>query len=71
MTIYHPVNEYPYRDPAPEPAIELKGELVAYLDTLSITSDTIGDIRRSLFLPWDGHWNGWVREETAAREKNQ
>jgi NTP pyrophosphatase (non-canonical NTP hydrolase) len=43
-------------------------ELRAYLDTLIITSDNIGDIRRSLFFPWDSRWNGWVRDETAARE---
>lgn len=43
-------------------------ELRGYLDTLTITSDNIGDIRRSLFLPWDSMWNGWVRDETASRE---
>jgi hypothetical protein len=43
-------------------------ELRTYLDTLSITSDNIGGIRRSLFFPWDSMWNGWVRDETASRE---
>ena len=44
-------------------------ELRAYLDTLTITGDNIGDIRRSLFVPWESAWNGWVRDETAARER--
>lgn len=43
-------------------------ELRAWLDTQTITSDNIGDIRRSLFFPWDSKWNGWVRDETAERE---
>jgi hypothetical protein len=46
----------------------LRIELRAYLDTLTITGDNIGDIRRSLFMPWDSPWNGWVRDETAERE---
>ena len=48
---------------------ELRQELRAYLDTLGvITGDNIGDIRRSLFMPWGSQWNGWVRDETASRE---
>lgn len=49
----------------------LRGELRVYLDTLSITGDNIGDIRRSLFVPWESSWNGWVRDETAAREQRR
>jgi hypothetical protein len=48
---------------------DLRREMRAYLDTLTITGDTIGDIRRSLFVPWDSAWNGWVRDDTAEREK--
>jgi hypothetical protein len=47
---------------------DLRIEMRAYLDTLRITGHNIGDIRRSLFVPWDSLWNGWVRDETAARE---
>ena len=43
-------------------------ELRVYLNTLTITSENIGDIRRSLFFPWDSAWNEMVRDETAARE---
>ena len=43
-------------------------ELRAYLDALIITGENIGDIRRSLFMPWDSEWNGRVRDETAVRE---
>ena len=46
----------------------LRTEMRAYLDAQIVTSENIGDIRRSLFLPWDSLWNGWVRDETAARE---
>jgi hypothetical protein len=49
--------------------MNLQHELRVYLDTLTITSDNIGDIRRSLFVPWDSAWNGIVRDETAARER--
>jgi hypothetical protein len=47
----------------------LRNELRAYLDTLTINSDNIGDVRRSCFVPWDSPWNGVVRDETAARER--
>lgn len=43
-------------------------ELRNYLDTLKIDGDNIGEIRRSLFVPWDSSWNGIVRDETALRE---
>lgn len=43
-------------------------ELRAYLDTLTITSDNIGQIRASCFVPWDSSWNGLVRDMTAMRE---
>ncbi len=48
---------------------DLRIELRRYLDTLTITGDTIGDLRRLLFMPWDSAWNGWVRDETASREQ--
>lgn len=47
---------------------ELRKQMTAYLDALQITSENIGDIRRSMFMPFDSEWNGIVREETAARE---
>lgn len=47
---------------------DLRREMRAYLDTLTIHGDNIGEIRRSLFVPWDSQWNGWVRDETAIRE---
>jgi hypothetical protein len=47
---------------------ELTTEMAAYLDSLTITSDNIGDIRRSCFVPWQSRWNGIVRDETAKRE---
>jgi hypothetical protein len=47
---------------------EMQKELRVYLDNMKITSENIGEIRRSLFLPWESQWNGWVREETAKRE---
>lgn len=47
---------------------EMLRELRTYLDSIPITSDTIGNLRRSLFVPWESQWNGWVRDETAARE---
>lgn len=49
-----------------EPAM-LK-DLRTYLDMQTITSENIGKFRRWLFLPWESQWNGWVRDETAARE---
>lgn len=49
---------------------ELIAELTAYLDSVEITCANIGDIRRSLFVPWKSEWNGLVRYETAQREKH-
>jgi hypothetical protein len=49
--------------------MNLRHELGIYLDTLVITGDNIGEIRRSLFMPWDSAWNGIVREVTAQRER--
>ena len=46
----------------------LRQELRDHLDSLNITSENIGSIRRSLFLPFQTSWNGLVRDETAARE---
>lgn len=48
---------------------QIREELCAWLDSQAITSENIGDIRRSLFVPWDSLWNGIVRDETAKREK--
>lgn len=42
--------------------------LQSYLDTLIITPDNIGGIRRALFRNESCEWNSWVRDETAARE---
>ena len=46
----------------------LRRELQTHLDTIHIDGSNIGEIRHSLFLPWDSSWNGWVRDETASRE---
>lgn len=46
-------------------------QLKEYLDGLTITSENIGDIRRSLFVPYDGIWNSVVRDETAVRENKR
>lgn len=54
--------------PQPLDVWYLKRELSAYLDQCVITSENIGDIRWSLFVPWDSAWNGIVRDETASRE---
>lgn len=43
-------------------------ELKLWLDKQVITSNTIGNIRRQCFVPWDSQWNGVVRDETASRE---
>lgn len=51
-----------------DPWWELTKGLSLYLDELKITSDNIGDIRRSLMMPWNCHWNSIVRDETATRE---
>lgn len=48
----------------------LEQELKIWLDTQKITSENIGSIRRSLFVPWDSKWNGIVRDETAQRENS-
>jgi hypothetical protein len=45
-------------------------QLRAWLDTLIIHGDNIGDIRRACFMPWDCEWNGIVRDETAQREQS-
>ena len=46
----------------------MEKELTDYLDTISITSVNIGEIRARLMMPWDSKWNGIVRDETAKRE---
>lgn len=43
--------------------------LAVYLDRMTITGRTIGDIRRSLFHPFDCPWNAAVRDMTAEREQ--
>lgn len=50
--------------------MNLISELEAHLDGLKINGDTIGDIRRSCFVPWDSEWNGIVRDLTAQRERS-
>lgn len=50
--------------------MNLEQELTEWLDTLTITGDNIGEIRRSCFMPWDGKWNGIVRDKTAERERS-
>lgn len=59
-----------YHPPVPVSVMTLD-EMTDWLDTLEITSDNIGDIRRALFLPHDCPWNEWVRMETADRENNK
>jgi hypothetical protein len=54
--------------PTAEPPAKVKQAVFLYLNTLVITSDNIGDIRRSLFMPFDCKWNGWVRDMTAELE---
>lgn len=51
-----------------EPSPMVK-ELIKYLDSIDIHSNNIGDIRRACFVPWDSEWNGFVRNETAKRER--
>lgn len=46
-------------------------DLITYLRTLKITSENIGNIRRSLFMPFDHPWNGLVRDWTAQSENVQ
>lgn len=45
-------------------------QLKKWLDIQSITSNTIGNIRRQCCVPWDSEWNSIVRDETAKREVN-
>jgi len=47
---------------------DLLSEFRNWLDSQTITSENIGDIRRQCFVPWDSKWNGVVREWTAERE---
>lgn len=49
----------------------MKAELIKHLDTLTITSENIGEVRRSLSLPFECEWNATVRDETAARENKK
>lgn len=46
----------------------MRSELRGWLRTQVVNGDTIGGIRRSLFMPWDSGWNGIVRDETAKVE---
>ncbi len=66
------IHREPIAPPAPtaerEPPAKVKQAVFLYLNTLVITSDNIGDIRRSLFMPFDCKWNGWVRDMTAELE---
>lgn len=51
--------------------MELRNELVRWLDGQHITSENIGQIRRACFVPWDSEWNTIVRIETAERENGK
>lgn len=81
------MNTYDPHDPNPElglskldfPGLRPKLDMLrVYLDTLTITPENIGDVRRSLFRPGcyenspelDCEWNSWVRDETARRENS-
>lgn len=46
----------------------MKKQLAAHIAMLTVTRENIGKIRRSLFMPFDCEWNGWVRGLTAERE---
>jgi hypothetical protein len=50
---------------------EMASELRAWLDQQIITSENIGEIRRSLMMPWATGWNALVRSETAERENKK
>lgn len=63
-----PVADSPTRSILVDRDADVRREMRAYLDTLTIHGDNIGDIRRSLFMPFDSQWNGWVRDDTAERE---
>ncbi len=47
---------------------ELHLDMIAYLEGIAVTSENIGNIRRSLFMPFECKWNGYVRDATAAYE---
>ncbi len=49
---------------------DLEAELKQWLDTQQINGESIGNIRRACFVPWDSEWNMIVRNETADREKS-
>ena len=51
--------------------MNMKNELIIWINQQTITSENIGDIRRSLLLPWNSEWNSIVRDETASRENKQ
>ena len=48
----------------------LGAELRQWLNSQDIHGDSIGNIRRQCFMPWDSAWNALVRDETAEREKS-
>jgi hypothetical protein len=58
----------PETPPDKEPPAKVKTAVFRYINTLVITSDNVGDIRRSLFMPYDCKWNGWIRDMTAELE---
>ena len=47
---------------------EMIDQLCQWLNSQTINGDTIGNIRRQCFMPFDCAWNGIVRDETAKRE---
>ncbi len=59
--------DMPPSQPQSDPLVQ---ELRDWLDRQTITGGSIGDIRRACFMPWDGTWNGIVRDETAKRERS-
>jgi len=48
--------------------MNIEQEMRDYINAQKITSENIGDIRRSLFMPFDSEWNGLVRDLTAEKE---
>ncbi len=58
----------PRASAATEPPDKVKTAVFRYISALVITSDNIGDVRRSLLMPFDCKYNGWVRDTTAALE---
>jgi len=54
--------------PLSEPEAELMKQVTTWLQSQTITSENIGDIRRQLFMPFDCTYNEVIRELTATFE---